>query len=61
MIGILFYIISLVFLLTALNYAKKAQQAASYPPKWILKQRAVIMAGGAGVTLLVGIMLSLLH
>ncbi|MGD6817764.1 hypothetical protein [Metabacillus sp. 84] len=59
--GILFYFISLVFLLVSLNYVKKAQQAASYPPKWVLKQRAAVMAGGAGITLLVGIMLSLLH
>ncbi|KZZ84515.1 MULTISPECIES: hypothetical protein [Bacillaceae] len=61
MLGILFYLISLVFLLVSLHYMRQAQQAASYPPKWILKQRAMIMAGGAGVTLLVGIMLSLLH
>ncbi|AZB42240.1 hypothetical protein CEF21_08025 [Bacillus sp. FJAT-42376] len=61
MLGILFYIISLVFLMVALNYARQAQQAASYPPKWVLKQRAMVMAGGAGVTLLLGIMLSILH
>jgi hypothetical protein len=51
----LFFTISLLFFLGAFHYVKLAQQSASYPPKRVVHQKAVVLAGGGAISLLIGI------
>ncbi|WP_243385832.1 hypothetical protein [Bacillus kexueae] len=57
MVGLifLFIIIALLFFIGAVHYLKLANTTNSYPPKRVLRKRAMTLAAGGAVSLLFSI------
>jgi hypothetical protein len=56
--AIIFFIFSAFLLLGAIKYFLEVTRPGVYPPKQILKKRAVALAGGGGIFLLIAIMIT---
>ncbi|MBQ4815945.1 hypothetical protein AB0R75_04885 [Bacillus pumilus] len=48
-----FTCIGVIFTGGSIHYARQLGYAGSYPPKHVLKQKALVCAAGAGISLLI--------
>jgi hypothetical protein len=56
--AIIFIILSIILFFGAIKYFLKLTRPGVYPPKQVLKKRAVALAGGGGIFLLIAILIT---
>ncbi|MED3623039.1 hypothetical protein [Neobacillus thermocopriae] len=56
--ALFFYVVSAIFLLGACKYLMDMARPGVFPPKQVIKQRAITLAGGGGICLLIAFIIS---